>query len=295
MTQQTAELYGTVALAAAAVSIFTYSLVRQMQRLGQEKAETLGQSQATANTIEHFIPKARLLQVRITATVTTAGVLAAALWLVLDNMPWVIAGVSAGAALFAWFVPVLYFRRKVKARAEAFRLQMLDLSLGLTNGLKAGQALQQAIEVLSRNSADPMREELLALLREHQLGLALPAALGRLYERIPCEDLLLLSTSVSLTMKSGGSLADVLAKITELIRRRMDFQRQLSALTAQGRFEALAMSLAPVAAFIILFIVERDLMIPLVTTGIGWCAIGAVVLLETCGYLIIRKIVDIEI
>ena len=67
------------------------------------------------------------------------------------------------------------------------------------------------------------------------------------------------------------------------------------ALTAQGRFEALAMSLAPLAAFLILFLVNSELMMPLITTGVGWCAICAMLSLELIGYLAIRKIIDIKV
>ena len=98
-----------------------------------------------------------------------------------------------------------------------------------------------------------MKEELTIVLREYRLGLELSAALQRMYDRIPCEDLQLLIISIRLTTQSGGSMADVLAKITQMIRGRTEFQQKLQALTAQGRFEALAMALAPLLAFLLLF------------------------------------------
>ena len=64
---------------------------------------------------------------------------------------------------------------------------------------------------------------------------------------------------------------------------------------AQGRFEAIAMAAAPLVAFAILFFLDRELMQPLVETKIGWCAIGAVAVLETVGFLVINKIVTIDV
>ena len=52
---------------------------------------------------------------------------------------------------------------------------------------------------------------------------------------------------------------------------------------------------APLMAFGILYLLDRRLMEPLVTTPLGWAAIGAVLLLESVGYLFIRKIVSVEI
>ena len=55
------------------------------------------------------------------------------------------------------------------------------------------------------------------------------------------------------------------------------------------------MSLAPLAAFLLLLLVNSELMMPLLTTGIGWCAIGIMLALEVTGYLVIRKIVDVKV
>ena len=102
-------------------------------------------------------------------------------------------------------------------------------------------------------------------------------------------------TAIKLTMQSGGSLAEVLDRITDTIRQRTEFQDRLRTMTAQGRFEAIAMAAAPVVAFLILFFLDRQLMQPLVETRLGWCAIGAVALLETIGFLVINKIVTIDV
>jgi tight adherence protein B len=133
------------------------------------------------------------------------------------------------------------------------------------------------------------------VLREYWLGVELPDALQRMYDRLPCEDLQLLIVSIRLTLQSGGSLADVLQRITQTIRGRIEFQQKLKALTAQGRFEALAMSLAPLLAFVLLFVINNDLMLPMVQTLIGWCAIGVMLTLEIIGYFVIRAIVDVKV
>lgn len=133
------------------------------------------------------------------------------------------------------------------------------------------------------------------VIREYRLGLELSEALQRMYNRIPCEDLQLLIVSIRLTSQSGGSMAEVLEKITWMIRGRTEFHQKLRALTAQGRFEALAMSLAPLVAFILLFFINNDLMLPMIRTLIGWCAIGVMLTLEVIGYFVIRAIVDIKV
>ena len=116
-----------------------------------------------------------------------------------------------------------------------------------------------------------------------------------MYRRMPCEDLHLLVTTISLTTKSGGSLVEVLEEMVVTIRSRTDFQERLKNMTAQGRFEAFAIAMAPVAAFVLLYFIDPALMTPLVTTGYGWLAITGAGLLVITGYYILKKIITIEV
>ena len=202
---------------------------------------------------------------------------------------------SVFLGVIGFMLPLWYYQFKNKGRKEAFERKLLDLTMGLANSMRSGLALPQALEAVSQRMPNPMQEELRTVLREYRLGLELSEALERLNSRMPCEDLHLLVTTIKLTVKSGGSLVDVLEKMVETIRSRTEFQERLKNMTAQGRFEALAMSLAPIAAFILLYFIDPDLMGPMLTTGIGWCAIGVIMLLVAIGYLVINKIVSIEV
>lgn len=198
------------------------------------------------------------------------------------------------AALAAW-LPLVMVKRKRRVRLEMAEAQVLDLATGLAAGLRSGQALPAALEAMSGRLQKPMSEEIASVLREYRLGIDLPDALSNLAQRVPCEDLTLLVGSIRLTQQAGGSLAEVLDKMVEMIRGRVEFQAKLKAMTSQGRFEAIAMSLAPVFVFAILFLIDRPLMLPLVTTTIGWITIVIDAVWVLIGFLIIKKIVTIEV
>jgi tight adherence protein B len=207
----------------------------------------------------------------------------------------ILGGCSLLAAVLLFQLPKLWLKRRLTNRQRLFEARLTDLTMGLANGLRAGSALPQSLELVSRDLGGPMTEELSLVLHEYRLGMDLPESLSRMCVRMPCEDLSLLVTAIRLTMQSGGSLADVLDRITETIRERVGFSDRLATMTAQGRFEAIAMASAPVLAFLILFFLDRSLMQPLVQTKMGWCAIGAVAVLETIGFLCINKIVTIDV
>jgi tight adherence protein B len=290
--------YEVYLLVLAAVSLFVYICITLLQSLSMEHADRKvkeDRSEGVANNIYYFINRATLQQVQLSCGILLSGALIAILIFCQVSNLLIIIPVAALSFALGFSAPWLYFTMKARKRAEQFADSILELSLGLTSGLRAGQALPQALEVFSRRCEGPLKEELLIVIREYRLGLELPEALQRMYERIPCEDLQLLIVTIRLTAQSGGSMVDVLTKITQMIRGRTEFNQRLKALTAQGRFEALAMSLAPLFAFLLLFFINNDLMLPMVQTTIGWCAIGVMLTLEAIGYCVIRKIVNIEV
>jgi len=282
-----------------AVGALAFTCVHMGQAVAEERVEITQMARDTYiqfNTpVERFVSLPRLMQIRFSAAVVMAALISGVLmFLGVSNL----IALSLMACIFAgagYMAPLWWFQRKVKLRTLQFEESILDLTIGMEKGLRSGQALAQAIESLSRRMEGPMQEELLTVLRETRMGKDLPEAMDRLQGRMPSEDLALLVTAIRLTMKSGGSMADVLERMTDMIRGRREFQGKLKTLTEQGKFEAMAMSAAPFAAFIVLYFLDTDLMRPMLFHPVGWTAFGVVIALEIIGYLIIRKIVTIEV
>ena len=247
------------------------------------------------NGIRRFIDPSNLLSMRVLFA-CGAFALLFILQMVFGVEKMVIAiPVSIAVGILVWRLVLLYFLWKVYKRRDAFQLKVLDLTMGLANGMKSGLALGQSLDAVSKRIGEPMREEIATLLREVRFGLDYPTAFENLRRRMPGEDMHLLATSVALTTRSGGSLAEVLDEMSDTIRRRTEFQERLKSMTEQGRYEALVISLAPVAAFALFYLIDPVLMRPLVQTGIGWCAIGVATGLIYAGYKILRKITNVEV
>jgi tight adherence protein B len=131
-------------------------------------------------------------------------------------------------------------------------------------------------------------------LREHRLGVDLVESIQRLNKRIVSENLQLFSATVCVTIRTGGSMADVLDHVIETIRQRSAFHDKLKTMISQSEFEAFCISLSPLAAFVILYLLDRKLMTPMLTTPIGWAAIGGVVILEVIGFIVLKKVTYVK-
>lgn len=244
--------------------------------------------------IEYFISFPKLRKIQICFAVVGALIMLCLL-LVAGVTFWAVPFLMALAGGAAFALPLLYFRRKVAKRNAEFRGKLLDVILGLNNGMRSGVALPQALEVVGRDIGGVMQEEISMTLYEYRLGIDFTAALVRLEKRMPDENLKLFVTAVGISLQTGGSLSDILDKIIETIRQRSIMEDKINTLTAQGKFESIVMACAPLMAFGILYVLDRQLMLPLVTTVLGWAAICVVLILETIGYLFIKKIITVEI
>lgn len=202
---------------------------------------------------------------------------------------------AVAAALLGWKLPYAFYKRKAEARRADFERQMLNVVLGLAGNVKAGMGITQALRTLAEHTPGVVREELSLTVEELPLCKDVNEAFDRLYGRVPCEDLLLMKSAIRLSTKSGGRLTDIMAQLAETIRQRTDFRERLKNRVAQGKFEAILMACAPVGIFLILLLIDTQLMLLLVTRPMGWCALGAVAVLETLGFLWIHKIVSIEV
>ena len=244
--------------------------------------------------LEYFISRPKLRKIQI-CFATVGALIMLCLLLVAGVTPWAYAPIAALAGAAAFMLPYLYYQHKVKKRFLEFKSKLLDVVMGLDNGMRSGVALPQALEVVGRDIGGVMQEEIAMTLYEYRLGIDLTKALERLEKRMPDDNLRLFVTAVGISQQTGGSLSDILDKIIETIRQRSIMDDKIHTLTAQGKFESIVMSCAPLMAFLILYLLDRQLMEPLVTTGLGWAAIGGVLLLEAIGYIFIKKIVTIEI
>ena len=281
----------------AAVAWGVWVIVPLLAAFGLERSagKYIKDDAASFDPLYRFTTPDRLAQTSWGVALLVGGLMMTVLMLAGVNHPAAIAlgGVLLGFVAFQ--IPRLVINARIKRRNEQFHRRLVDVTLGLANGLRAGAALPQALEAVTRDIGGPVGEEFSLLLQEYKFGsVELGECLERLGKRMPGEDLQLLITAVKLTIQSGGSLAEVLEKITNTIRQRVEFQERLRTLTAQGRFEAIAMGSAPLVAFGLLYLVDPNMMKPLVTTQMGWMALGIVVVMEFIGFLWIRKIVTIE-
>ena len=193
------------------------------------------------------------------------------------------------------FGAVIFLQRRISRRKEAFERQLADCLTLVSNSLRAGFSFLQAMEIISREMQPPMSTEFANVMRNTSLGRTMEDALQEMDQRVGNEDFSLVITAVLIQQQVGGNLATILDTIRETISERIRLRREVGTLTAQGKFSGLVLTCIPVALGLFFAVTSPEYLKPLLTTSIGKMAIGAAVVMEIIGYLIISRIVDIKI
>ncbi len=134
-------------------------------------------------------------------------------------------------------------------RIARFSTQLPDSIDIIVRGLRIGHPFATAVDLVAKEMPDPIGTEFGILADEMSFGQDISTALNNLYRRVGQEDLLFLIISVTIQSHTGGNLADVLARLSRLMRERVKLKLKIKALSAEGRLSAWFLSAMPFVLF----------------------------------------------
>jgi tight adherence protein B len=202
-------------------------------------------------------------------------------------------GLIGGIA--GYYLPKFQIKRLQAKRLADFNGQLGDTLIMLSNSLRSGYSLLQSMEAVSKELPAPMSIEFARVVREIGLGLSVEESLAHLLQRIKSDDLDLVVTAINIQHEVGGNLAEILDTIANTIRERVRIKGQIRAMTAQQKASGTLVSILPVAVSLFLFVMNPKYLGNLFEDVCGWVMLGVSGVMIIAGYLIIQRIVDIEV
>ena len=180
-------------------------------------------------------------------------------------------------------------------RRRKFNEQLPEALATMSNALRAGFSIAQAFDSVVEIGDKPIAEEFAILQQQLRIGMTFEAALDSMSQRVGSEDLTLVTTAILISRKTGGNVTEIFDKISNTIRGRMRVERKVRTLTAQGRLQGLIVSLMPILLGTAMTIIKPKMMIPFFTSMVGVISLVAMTVLITLGWMMIRKIVKIDV
>lgn len=230
-------------------------------------------------------PAARLLALSPLAALATALLVQS----VLAPTPALLVGLVVG--LLPW--GYVMFRRQ--QRLGQLQKQLPDALDMLTRALRAGHALAPALQMAGQEMSEPMAGELRLVHEEVNFGLTLQQALAHLSERVPLADLRYFVVAVTIQRESGGNLAEVMGKLSQLIRARLRLLARVRVLSSEGRLSAWILVLLPFALAALLAVFNPSFMQPLWKDPMGLTIVKVMLALMLIGLVLIQRIVRIRV
>lgn len=203
--------------------------------------------------------------------------------------------VSAVFAALCWFGADQYLNLLWRRYCKDFEEQLADMVGVVANAVKAGNSVQQALELVVEEFSDPMSSEVAEVLHELRVGTALDAAIRNWIERMPNDDLEIFGIAVIIQRQSGGNLAEILDNLADTMRQRKKMQGQIRTLTTQGRMSGMVLSVLPIGMYVLLYLIMPERMGVMFTHPLGWAMIGLCAVLIGLGSFAVSKIVAIDV
>ncbi|MFA7534963.1 MAG: type II secretion system F family protein [Desulfuromonadales bacterium] len=202
---------------------------------------------------------------------------------------------ALGPAIALAFLPFLWLKGRERQALLKFDEQLPEVLDLLARSLRSGLALSAGMEIITQEMEEPIRSEFAAVTDEINLGLSFREALENMCERIPSRDLRFFAVAILIQRDSGGNIAEILDQISALVRERTKFKRHVGTLTAEGRISGVVLIGLPVAMFIYLYFVNYAYVSLLWKDPIGYMMTIFSIISMIIGYIVIKRITQIEI
>jgi tight adherence protein B len=185
--------------------------------------------------------------------------------------------------------------RRVRKMRKAFEEQLADNLDVLAGAMRTGHSTMGALSVMGDSASEPSKTEFRRVLQDEQLGVPLDDALMVMARRMESKDSEQIALVMRLQREAGGNTAEVLDRVAEVIRGRMELRRLVDVLTAQARISRWILTLLPVGVLLMLVMSGGDYLEPMLSSTVGRIALVFGALLVLIGSFWIKQISKLDV
>ncbi len=178
---------------------------------------------------------------------------------------------------------------------RAFEEQLADNLDVLAGAMRTGHSTMGALSVMVDSSIEPSKTEFRRVLQDEQLGVPIDDALMVMARRMQSYDAEQLALVMRLQREAGGNTAEVLDRVAEVIRGRMELRRLVDVLTAQAKISRWILTALPVGVLLMLMLSGGDYLDPMLNSLVGKIALVFGAILVLIGSFWIKQISKLDV
>lgn len=132
-----------------------------------------------------------------------------------------------------------------KRRKASINLALPDALAQVAGAMRAGATFLNAMETMVEETDGPISQEFSLMLREQRMGLTLNESLENVAERVQSEEMDLMITAAQISRELGGNLSDIFERLSHTLRRKIEMEGKIVALTSQGKLQGWVVGALP--------------------------------------------------
>lgn len=182
------------------------------------------------------------------------------------------------------------------------RRHLRELKLGMPEALRllgialdAGTSLVKALEYAADNCSEPLAGELKRTVWDLKAGQGLDEALQGLRARTGGSEFAYLSAAMEIQHRSGGSLGEVLASVSDSLRQSAELEEELRTKTTQGRLSARIVAWMPLALAALITVLSPGYFGAFFSSPLGVALLVTALLLEVAGVLLVKRALAVDL
>lgn len=203
-------------------------------------------------------------------------------------------GAAIGVIAGIW-LPHFFIGKLISRRTNKFEALFPEAIALIVRGLRSGLPATESMQVVGREIGDPVGEEFRRISDQVRLGQPLDQALGEAAKRIATPEFNFLVVTMIVQKETGGNLAETLENLDNVLRRRRQMKLKIRAMSSEARASAMIIGSLPFLMFTILFLVNPDYVMTLITTHAGNLLLAGAACSMTTGIAVIAKMIRFEI
>ena len=184
--------------------------------------------------------------------------------------------IALGAAYLAFIAPRYLLLWRIAERRQLLSDQMAKASVALANSARAGLSQAQGMELVARESPEPLAAEFRRIVSNYNAGRPLADSLEDARKRLDLEAFTIFSSVLMVCMERGGNVSFALDRISGNLVELQRLRRKLDTDTAGGRRTALLLGLFPLVFLGGFTALDRAMMSYMYTTWTGQWTLLAV-------------------
>lgn len=209
---------------------------------------------------------------------------------VLDSLLSIIVGMPIG--MYSVYSVLIYQAEKKK---QAFLVMFPDTIDMMIRGVKAGLNLSRVIRLVSMEAKEPIASEFNTMVQKMELGVPFDKVFVDAANDIDIEEFRFMSVALVLQMENGGALAEILGNLSQIVRKRLELQLKVRAMSSEARMSAIVLCALPFAFAAIMMFMNPDHLKGLLKPGLGQTLLKIGCILYFIGVACMLKITKMRV